>query len=104
MLPAFTLVDEVVVETFIGTTAYGDTYAEPVVVKCKRDENRKLVRNPITGEEQVSETTLYVNPDDSDKFTLDSKVSWNKHSSYVIAIADNTSWFDFLDHAEVNLN
>ena len=50
--------DTVTVETYEGTGAYGDTWAdESEPVRCLRDESRRLVRDKH-GEEVVSEATI----------------------------------------------
>lgn len=67
------------VETFKGKNGYGvDIFAAPVVLAppngCFIENARKLVRNK-TGDEVVSETTVYTFPANADLFTTDTKVT-----------------------------
>lgn len=62
------------VETFTGAGAFGDTYASPQTIACYADDTRKLVRDS-TGEQVVSETTLYTYPQFGGLFTPETKVT-----------------------------
>lgn len=50
--------DDVTIEPYEGSGAYGDIYGPPVTVRAVVDASRRLVRNEA-GTEVVSETTLY---------------------------------------------
>lgn len=104
------------VETFQGTSGYGmDVFAAPVTVPCLTDDARKLVRSK-TGEEVVSETTLYTSAADGALFTTGSRVTLPTsvdtadgdplpaRISRVIKVNVNDSGpLGLPDHAEVNL-
>jgi len=58
-IPAFLLQHKVSIEAYLGSTGNGvETYAAATTVACFADDKRRLVR-ATTGEEVVSETTLY---------------------------------------------
>lgn len=59
-LPEIWYQHEVSAEPYSGTDGRGrPVYGTAVDVPCFQDDKRRLVRNPTTGEEVVSETTLY---------------------------------------------
>jgi hypothetical protein len=78
--------DEVTVETFTGSGAFGPAYAAPATVRGKVDMTRRLVRD-ANGAEVVSEMTVYVHPDDADLFPPESLVGASGHTSSVISCA-----------------
>lgn len=105
-----------IVETYEGTNGYGeDVFADPVTLDpadvsvhplgngCWIDDSRKLVRNS-TGEQVVSESTLYTYPSNAALFTPDSRVTVNGAVSRVIKVNSNTSGdLDLPDHVAVTL-
>lgn len=82
-IPRRLLRDSVSVETYAGDGAYGPIYGTAATVLCKACSTRQLVRNN-TGDEVVSEMTLYVHPDDETKFVSESRVTFGGRSSRVI--------------------
>ena len=104
------------VEQFQGTNGYGqDVFAAAVTVPCFTDDSRKLVRSK-TGEEVVSETTLYTSAADGVYFQENSRVTMPTNVntvdgdplppriSRVIKVNINDSGsLGLPDHAEVNL-
>lgn len=101
-------VHTVTVETFLGSSAYGDVFAAPVVLAppngCWVDNARKVVRNK-DGVEVVSETTLATSTTNVSLFAPDSRVTINGVISRVIKANDGDSGTLQLptDHLEVNL-
>lgn len=104
------------VETFKGTNGYGeDTFAPPVTLDpadtsvrptgngCWIDGSRRLVR-ASTGEQVVSESTLYTFLDNGPLFEPNSRVTINGIQSRVIRTNLNTSGdLDLPDHVAVSL-
>lgn len=62
IFPGRELSEPVTVQAYSGETAYGPTYAAPVITRCQIDATRRLVRSQV-GDEVVSETTLRLSPD-----------------------------------------
>lgn len=62
IFPARHLTEPVSVQTYLGETAYGPSYAVSATTFCQLDAGRRLVRNGA-GDEVVSETTLRLSPD-----------------------------------------
>ena len=83
------LKDTVSVETYAGEGAYGPIYAEPVAVPCRVEATRRLVRN-ASGFEVVSESTLFVHPDDVATFTPESRLTFATRQSTVIVVKPQT--------------
>lgn len=78
---------EAIVETYEGQGAYGDIYSDPATIACWRNEKRQMVRGK-GGEEVVSEMTLIItDPADAARVTVDSKVTTNGYTSYVVAVS-----------------
>lgn len=93
----------VTLEKFEGAGAYGDIYAAPRLVACLREGKRRLVRS-TTGEETVSETTLYMSVEDGAGFTPGSRITYNGHETHVITNGENDApGLDLPDHAMVTL-
>ena len=61
-LPAALLPHAVTVRPYTGTGPYGDTFGDPVTVRAFVEDARRLVV-AAGGEEAVSETTVYTEPD-----------------------------------------
>jgi len=109
-------VQTAVVETWLRTNGYGeDVFAEPVTLDpadtsthtggngCWIDGSRKLVRSS-TGEQVVSESTLYTYPDNAALFVPNSRVTIGDNVSRVIRSNPNTSGdLDLPDHVAVSL-
>lgn len=62
--------DTVTVSPYVGETANGPAYGEPVTVDCRVNYERKLVRD-TTGDEVVSESTVYSLPEHTAGRTVD---------------------------------
>lgn len=99
------LIHEVTVETHLGAGAYGDTYSAAVPVRCLREEVRRLVRDAKTGEEVVSEVTIFAPIDKAPLFTVDSRVTWAGVSTHVLSTSALGGWWpgSSVDHVEVSL-
>lgn len=99
----FFTIHTVTVETFLGSGAFGDVYADPVDVVGFMDGSRKIVRD-ATGQQVVSESQFYTNIAKAPLFVTDSKVTYAGASSLVIKVNPNDSGFlDLPDHVEVAL-
>lgn len=92
----------VTVETRTGIGANGAVYAAPVEVAVYLEDARRLVRSG-TGEQVVSETTLYCDPADAAAFAPDSKVTLPTRSALVILTKTHAIGDPDVDHTEVNL-
>jgi hypothetical protein len=77
------LKDLVSVQTYAGEGAYGPAYAAAVTVACNVEAARRLVRN-ADGDEAVSESTIYVHPDDAAHFTPESLVTFETRAAKVL--------------------
>lgn len=93
MISSFLLAgDEVSVTPYAGEGSSGPVYGTAVVVPCRAEFDRKLVRNS-SGDEVVSEATLYVRPsiagvDATALFAPESRVTVNgQRDSQVISVA-----------------
>lgn len=95
---------EVTVETFTGSGAYGDTWAdESDPVACYLDEKRQLVRDD-TGDEVVSEASLFVTLTDGDLFPPGSRVHVPGRVALVISRARRDGrLLDLPSHTELAL-
>lgn len=86
--------DTVTVTPYAGETAYGPTYRAAVEVDCRVEYVRKLVRSS-TGDEVVSETTIYVLPvlqsgaRSMDVFAPESLVTHDGRDAQVISAASH---------------
>ena len=86
-IPGLFLRHKVDVEPYEGTGAYGDQYLPLVAgVRCFKDDKRRLVR-AASGEEVVSETTLYLRLDQATRFVPGSLVTLPDRTSKVISCA-----------------
>lgn len=93
-----------IVEMFLGTSGYGvDMFAAPVTVDCFAADSRKLIRD-ASGEQVVSESTLYTYPTNAPLFVADSRVTVNGNVSRVIRTNLNDSGpLNLPDHVAVSL-
>jgi hypothetical protein len=85
-IPQRLLRETVSVAPLVGEGAYGPVYGEIVDVPCRASHLRQLVRN-ASGEEVVSELTLYVKPSDAYHFPVGSTVECDGYASTVLAVA-----------------
>ncbi|MGH3704201.1 MAG: hypothetical protein ACRDT9_06185 [Agromyces sp.] len=96
------------VETFEGTNGYGeDVFSAPAVLAppdgCFIEPKRRLVRSS-TGEQVVSETTVYTYPGNAAKFTPGSRVTIGGAVSRVLTVSLLESGdLDLPDHCVINL-
>ncbi|WP_293787761.1 hypothetical protein [uncultured Aeromicrobium sp.] len=88
-IPYSYLYASVDVETYVGTGAYGDRYADPVSRRCAIDDTRRLVRSS-DGQEVVSETTLITRREYKAQFTPGSKVALPDRVAKVIKASELT--------------
>lgn len=93
---------DVTVATKLKPTPNGTSYAAPVVKSYFVEDGRKLVR-ASTGEQVVSETTLFPPIADVDLFTEGSKITVNGRACTVIIAKRRIIGDPDLDHVEVNL-
>lgn len=92
----------VTIETRTGTGADGDLFAAPVQRAVFLEEARRLVRSS-TGEQVVSESTLYADPADAPLFTPDTKVTLPGREARVIVAKVHAIGDPDVDHTEVSL-
>lgn len=98
------------VETFTGTNGYGeDTFAAPFIITppegCFIEPKRRLVRSS-TGEQVISETTVYTYPANAALFKPGSRVTLDdpENPARVITVSRFESGdLDLPDHVVVNL-
>lgn len=97
------LTQSVLVETFLGSGAYGGKYAAPATKKAFIDDQRKLIRD-AQGVETVSETTLFTLIDDIGAFTAGSRVTVNGRVAHVLlAKRRDAAGPVNVHHAEIHL-
>ena len=92
----------VTVETRTGTGANGDTYDPPATREVFLEDARRLVRD-ATGQQVVSESTLYADVADAALFAPDSKVTLPTREALVITTKAHVIGDPDVDHTEVNL-
>lgn len=91
------------VATFAGTSGDGDVFASPVSKKCFREDETKLVRS-ATGEQVVSQTTLYGPLGDLSAYAVNSRVTLPGRLSRVIGVyARDGGTLSLPSHVEVHL-
>ena len=101
-------VHTLIVEPFLGTSGYGvDLFGPPTVLAPPNgvfaDDSRKLIRD-ASGEQVVSETTIYTFPPNAPLFPADSRITINGNVSRVIKTNLNDSGaLDLPDHVAVSL-
>lgn len=78
------LKDTVAVQTYSGDSAYGPVYAATKTIPCNIEPTRRLVRS-ASGDEVVSEATLYVHPYDAVYFAPESLVTIDGRASRILA-------------------
>lgn len=61
-LPAVLLPHTITVHLFLGTGPYGDVFGDPVTLRAFVEDGRRLVVS-ASGEEVISETTIYTGVD-----------------------------------------
>ncbi|CAL9607381.1 hypothetical protein SUDANB95_05517 [Actinosynnema sp. ALI-1.44] len=100
-IPAFLLRHSARIEPYEGEGGAGPIYGAPVDVECFREDARRLVRDR-TGEQVVSETTLYCLP--GIVAPPKSRVTLSGRTAFVILAKDRHSGTSApIDHVEVNL-
>lgn len=100
-LPRWLLQHSATIEPYAGAGANGPVYGAGVVVRCFRDDKRRLVRSG-TGEQVVSETTLYCPP--GTVAPPQSRVDLGHRKATVITLSDRDGGqLPVPSHVEVNL-
>jgi hypothetical protein len=95
--------DPVSVETYEGETATGPRYAPAVDVACFVNDARKLVR-AATGEEVISETTLYAPLSTVDSWPAGSRVTLNgRTATVIVAYRRDSAGPVSAHHVQINL-
>lgn len=106
-IPSFLLVHRVDVRTYRGTTGKGERVFDDAVtgVRCFVDDEVRKVRSSSTGQEVVSQSTVYVRPDAYDLFPPGSEVTLPRgRVAEVITRGDRTSGgLPAPDHVEIML-
>ncbi|NUO58994.1 MAG: hypothetical protein HOV78_20225 [Hamadaea sp.] len=92
----------VTVRTKTGSGANGDIFAAAVDRDVFLEDSRRLVRN-ATGEQVVSEATLYADVADQAIFTTDSKVTLPGRTARVLLAKRHVIGDPDVDHLEVTL-
>lgn len=92
----------VTVATRTGTGANGDVYATAVPRDVFLEDSRRLVRS-ATGEQVISESTVFDDPDQGALYTPDSKVTLPTRVARVILAKANVIGDTDVDHLEVVL-
>jgi hypothetical protein len=98
------------VQTLIGSGAYGDVFADPVTLSPDTDtgvfvdDKRRLVRS-ASGEETVSETTLFGRPALAAVIVAESLVTLpsGRVATVITTSALDSGAMDLPDHFEANL-
>jgi hypothetical protein len=92
------------VETFLGTGAYGDTYAAPVTVQGFLDDGVVLVRTG-TSEQLEQKSIFYAALSDAAVFVPDSRVTVNGRVAWVASVRRRDGGtLGLPDHVEVDLS
>lgn len=75
--PPFLLIDTVGVETYRGKTSVGTLFEDIAEVACSVEWKRRIVINRVGADrsEIISEATLWASADESEKLTLQSRVT-----------------------------
>ncbi len=92
----------VTVETYLGSGAYGDTWAAPVTKTCKVQDGIQLTRDQV-GAEVVSQTTLYGPIGDVDLYAPGSKVTVDSHVGRVIIALRRVDGPVGIHHCQIHL-
>jgi len=85
-IPRRLLKDPVTLEPYEGDGAFGPTYAAAVTVFGKVSYTRQLVRD-ASGEEVVSEATVYLAPEDAAPVVVGSRATIDARISRVITVS-----------------
>lgn len=96
------LASTVTVRTRTGAGANGDVHAAPVPATVFVEDGRKLVRD-TTGEQVVSETTLYADPAAESLFATGSLVTVRGRETTVLLVKAHLIGDPDVDHVEINL-
>lgn len=88
------------VEPYIGSGAYGSTYGPPVSITCRVEDAVRLVR-ASSGDEAVSSSTVYCDPDVV--IPAESRVTVNGRVTTVLSVSNPSTGHSRLDHLEVSL-
>jgi len=97
------LVHSVTVETYLGSGAYGDTYADPAPIPCFLDDGVHLTRDRA-GAEVASTSTVYAAPGSRAALAPGSRVTVNGRTAFVISVNDrNGGPLGLPDHVEAHL-
>ena len=100
-IPAVLLRHTVLIEPYEGEGPFGPEYGEQELVRCFIDDRRRLVIGP-TGDEAVSETTVYMPLDTV--CPVHSRVTVNGRSTIVLAASRRDGGgLPVPDHLEVAL-
>lgn len=91
--------DEVTVEPFLGSGAYGPQFGDAETVSCRVQAGRKLVRD-ATGAEVVSEVTIYARL--TENITVESRITIDGKQSTVVAVKKHRG-SPRIAHLEVNV-
>jgi hypothetical protein len=83
------LKDSVSVTSYAGETAYGPSYEPAVDVACNIDARRRLVRSS-SGDQVVSEVTLFAHPAAAAVLTPQSRVTVLGRDTEIIAAQTHT--------------
>lgn len=84
-LPPFMLIDEIVVEPYVGNTAYGPRYDGPVTVKCQLNRRRRVVPGN-DGKDVVSDITMYANPEHENDLRPQSRVTVDGRKATIVEV------------------
>lgn len=93
---------EVSVEAYLGEGAKGPTFAPAATIPCYLGDGRKVVRGP-SGEQVVSQGTLFADPAYQASFPALSKVTGGGRTARVITSTLNAIGDPDVDHVEVAL-
>ena len=74
-VPAFALRQQVSVETYLGETGAGPSYAAPLTLRCRIEPKRAKVTNRH-GAEVISNAVLVAFPEAQPHLLPESRVSW----------------------------
>lgn len=98
----FQLDELVLLETYLGDGARGPKYAVGFNITCFVEDSRRLVR-ASSGEEVISETTLYTDLANANDISPDSKVTVNGRTALVLLVKRHVIGDPDVDHLEVVL-
>lgn len=101
---SYWFVNTVTVQTYLGETGKGPSYADPQTVACWVEDEARLIRD-AAGSEVVSSATVYAPLSAAAQFPPKSKVTTSTRTAFVIACnAFDSGSLDLdLDHVQVSL-